>query len=191
MINNKNCAEGSKSISLVDQYYAMLESENIKKMQIIKDDSYINWLESFLNVNETATTFSKVTYSGDLTPLDISNLEKLDLLYAIIERYANHNYIASTAMNEGLGYFVSFRGFFFKIIKSHLDKDEIFCSLAPNISLLSSKNIIDFDKIMNDVGIVYDTDLKKSLEELANYIKYLKATGVPSESIRLTIERNL
>ena len=44
---------------------------------------------------------------------------------------------------------------------------------------------------MNNVGIVYDTDLKKSLEELANYIKYLKATGVPSESIRLTIERNL
>lgn len=180
-----------KSHELFLKYCQSVENEKIRICKLISDTSYIDWLIKYLEEKNIASSNLQSNEKALLTKEENDNISDLSILYKIVEKYANHKYIISEETELGLCYYIRYKDVTIQIISVQLDHEEYYCRQITCEPLINPNIIIDFEEILANKTLYADYDLKKCLEELASYIKFLQSTGVPAETIRVTVDQTL
>lgn len=129
-----------------------------KIIELIKNDDYYTWLNNFSNKMPIFTQLEDL----DIEEADQKNVNKLHVLYKMIENYAIRNDIPISRFNEGLGlyYTVNNLGINYEIGLTKLNDDVVFfCSRCFDDKKINSINI-------GDIRGEYYLKKSKELEEL-------------------------
>lgn len=164
----------------IDYCQEIERDANVRK-EIIESNEFMLWLMSILLDKK---------YVDTLNYKDNVNINKLRVLYKILDEYAYKRYVSSYEENGSRYYYFEYDGYICKIGFVLENSDIYFCHLVDddvsNISLFSFADISREENELSSNAIV-----KEELSKLEDYIRRLKNQGISSEDIIETTAKAL
>lgn len=159
--------------------------ENKKKqnnLEKIKFGNYLTWLEQFTLKYPNFTNNDWIYLKEKITENDYENIKIMPLLYEIIEKYAQENYISGTQEYYGKYYIIKNNNFYFQI--GHISSQGTIIYL--NRYEVIEKEFcydIDFNDIKNNKKREFAIEIDKKLDKLAELISNIAKENTPLEAI--------
>lgn len=168
----------------VEKERKRLEERKKIKKEIVSNDNYINWLESFTNKYYKFRDDDFIYNKHDLTDDDLENVNNLSLLYSGINDYATGNYIYPFADSDFVYYYkIKYNNIGYEIGVITGRENLYFCEKNTNID----DSFIDFNDIILNTKSERTEYIEKRLLQLSNIIKYFYEEKIPLNAIKSTI----
>lgn len=165
------------------EYALETKLKTSKISELISNNEYMLWLENFTN-NKTVFCDDEWIYFPDkLSKQDNENVDKLNLLYYALERYASDNSINYSGDDYEMYYMIKFNNTGYKIGVSHGQGSRYFCERV---------GIDDFSKYISFKDLQNNIKRKQiNLQGLSDLINYLYEENIPLDEISNTAEKTI
>lgn len=174
-------------IDYISDYITKVENRMKGKEEILSNLDYMNWLQDFTAQHYSFSDVSLLDFPLEITDEDKKQIEKLELLYEIIDEYARENYIFP---NEGeFDYYFHFKykniGYIIGVtvgqgVSCFCKREEI----NPKILY------IDFNDIVNGLKDDKAKMITAKLDDITVSIINLYRQGIPAEAILDTLDKS-
>ena len=169
-------------IDSMEQIVSSIVQSELMMKELRTSKTYMDWLNEFTKVYTSFTDEDWLYTPNLISNEDLNNIKKLPLLFEIIERFANKNYIFpdncySTSENC---YKIKLNDVGYEIGIMHGQGSFVFCN---RINQINSSDFIDFYDIMSDKSIYDISFIESKLEGLSNLIISLHEEGIPLKAI--------
>lgn len=175
----------SKTREYLEQEKNKFKEREIKIKEIISNYEYINWLEEWTIKNPNFNDYLSLTNKNNISDNDLENINKLNLFFSGIERYASKNYIYPTLDSSFTEYYkIKYNniGYYIGLIT---EKGIIsFCKRTNEID----ESFIDLNDIILDKKNEVSRNIEIKLQELYNQLIFYYQNGIPLEAIKTTVE---
>lgn len=159
------------------------EAEEEFKKELLVCDYYFEWLNSFTDKYVAFSNNSWKYCPWQITEEDNINVNKISLLYKMVESYAITNFIPHNTCESGKYYLLEFKGIYYKL-SALAYKDVVFS--CEKVKLLKGEQFIKF----RDMTVKSDDKFANiRLEELKNFIIEIMETGISLETIKDYVQK--
>lgn len=156
------------------------EMENVKE-KILQNDDYMKWLEKFTNRYPSF-------YENDLSGRgcnDIQNRRNLDLLFEVVDEYAEANYFYPKTTRQGIHFHIKYNGVGYKIGFASKNA-KFYCERTEPM-----EDAIDFHYIQKNTTHPHAYFVESELYHIADSIKKLMVLGLEPENIEKLLEKRV
>lgn len=162
------------------------EKDELIKQELLTTTDYMDWLYRFTRVYPRFLDDTWLYQPSKISNNDRANVDKLHILFKIIEDYANEHEILSKGGEHDKYYSIMYNGYGYDIGMI----DRIASAVYVCQRSVVEKDYINFNDIMNDKkDSEYEKELiKKSLEMLKQDIINLYNMGVSRKTIYHTLD---
>lgn len=175
-----------KVINWFDEYSKkILEKEN-KMKKMISDNSYITWLEEFTEKYSAFGDDDWLYNPFDIPKEDMENVQMLQLLYNIIEKYAQSNYIYPVFTEFGSYYVISYNNVGYQI-DMMAGQGVVFTCQRVEVT----DGTIKFEDIQNNRKLEKTDFINAKLQVLTDLIETMVLEEIPIEAIEDTTVRSI
>lgn len=169
-----NCDE------MVEELVAALnKSENLQK-EILIDEDYMSWLENFTETQLQFDDQDFVSHDNNILEVDKRHIEKLHLLYKMIEDYAKENFFFPKKDAQGIIYTIIHNDIVYEIGKNDYYRLFYFCN---RIKLEGNSAAIPFSNIKNGKKLMRATLISISFQKIFDLIEELETEKIPLDTI--------
>ncbi len=156
----------------------LLKREEVKK-EILSNYDYMNWLKSYVNKNINFDTDD--IKKDDISEEDKENINKLGLLFDIVDKYAYDNYLEFYSTDFGEFYNIKYNSEVYKI--GYHGGQGIIYYVSKNFMPEDPEDSINFEDIKNNRVSSRTTQIKKEFEKLRKELIKLKELDVSKRYI--------
>ena len=169
-------------------YNEKIRKINEQKKEILSSPDYMLWLQDFI-AREGVFCDDDMLYSFiDISDTDKKQIEKLGLLYEIIESYASKNYIYPQVGNTNCYFRLKYEDVGYKIGVIPRQGTTFYCERED---INKEEAYIDFNDIVNNYEYESTKIIKEQLDDFANSIISLYEKGIPFEAITGTFYKTV
>ncbi len=166
---------------IIDMYVDEERMENAQITIMMSNLEYIKWIIDFTKDKEGFLSEDYNYYKGN----DKENVEKLNLFYKGVDRYAKSNHIYPEFNDFSSFYKVSYNNCGFQVgMAEGQGTSEYYLT---KISLANNKGFIDFSDIVSNKKQDNVDFIEFALKNLANEVTKAYKVGVPKEAILNTV----
>ncbi len=161
---------------------------NFRMQEIFSDSSYIEWLSHFTIEHPKFKDCEWRHFPDKLSSEDYKKVNDLDLLFYIVDKYAKENYRYPITTNSGKFYKIKYNdvGFIIGIVGGIA-----LGYICSRVEVDNEKDFIDFNNIIANKKCDDVEFIERQLKDLSKLIVTLHASGVPLESISVTVNNTL
>jgi len=157
------------------------KSERIKQNKIkliLEHDDYISWLKTFTMKYPDFSDDEWLYFPSEISKNDNENVNDLNLLYEVVENYANKNYIEPTLCDFGNYYSIKHNNIGYDIGILISQGTLFFCRRCDE-----DKYFIEFRDIQTNKVQPHTNLINQKLEELTSLINNMIEDDIPAEVI--------
>lgn len=167
--------------------FVSFEKNNSVRKRIISDNSYIEWLYSFLLRNGSFTNAESVNSAGEISEVDRNNIKCLDVLFECVDEYVKDNLIDMCYSNDCSFYRISYKDICFALGFYLTENRYYFCK---KVDFDRQYNYIRFDDVLDRQCEITD-DVRKLAEVFSMVIENAHRNGIPCWFIREVVNDTL
>ena len=184
--------EGFNEKKYLEELYKKKREENIKKEKLITElksnDDYINWLDEFtIKYPYFKEWFIPNVNLLSLREIDRVNIQKLSLLYEMIDIYAKENYLYPNDREVNPYYIMKHNNIYYLVGRDYNIGGRFRVERVPNERTNEINNYLEYSDIQTNKKQPNTDIIKIQLASLSNMI-YEYATRVPIKAIKEKIE---
>jgi len=172
----------------IEEYIELEKAKDIKMKKMLSDTEYIKWLDRFTLKHSGFDDSEWLYFPNKISKKDMEHIKDLYLMYSIIEKYSNENYIYPLECKFGNFYKIRFNDIGFEIGVLVGQGTVFFCN---RVEIDNEKDFIDFNDIINNKTSENTLLIKKKLNELSNLVVSMYESGVPLEAITIALDDTL
>ena len=193
MSKEENIETQKEQIEMNDfnkKYIQKIDIKENKMKNMLSNTNYIEWLIEFTKKYESFTDNSWLYNPEELSENDFNSVSDLNLLYEIIDHYAEKNYIYPMPCNFGNYYKIKFNNIAFEIGLIAGQGVVNFCNkieLNNDISL----EFIDYNDIINNKEYAHVQNINRYLSCIERKIMSAYYNGVPAEALKNALKKTI
>ncbi len=179
----------------LEELYKKKREDNIKKEKLITElksnDDYINWLDEFtMQYPYFKEWFIPNVNLLSLREIDRVNIQKLSLLYEMIDIYAKENYLYPNDKELNSYYIVKHNNIYYLVGRDYNVGGRFRVERIPNEKINEINNYLEYSDIQTNKKQPNTDIIKIQLASLSNMI-YEYANRIPLEAIKEKIEETI
>lgn len=182
----KTTGEKQKTINWLDDYFQKILEKEDKMKKMINDSSYVTWLEEFTKKYSAFGDDDWLYNPLDIPKEDMQNVQMLQLLYNIIDKYAQSNYIYPTYTEFGSYYVISYNNIGYRI-DMMVGQGGVFSCQRVEVT----DGTIKFQDIQNNRKLEKTDFINCKLQVLADLIETMILEEIPIEAIENTTTKSI
>lgn len=184
--------EGFNEKKYLEELYKKKMEDNIKKEKLITEiksnDDYINWLSEFTK----KYPYFKEWYIPNvnllsLREIDRVNIQKLSLLYEMIDNYARENYLYPSDKEVNPYYIMKHNDIYYLVGRDYNIGGRFRLERVPNERINEINSYLEYRDIQTNKKQPNTDIIKIQLASLSNMI-YEYANSIPLDAIKEKIE---
>lgn len=178
----------TKEKSIVEKLVAEERVRNCKMQQMLSNLEYIKWLDSFTMKHAEFSDNDWLYFPENISSNDREQVENLDLMYDGIAMYARKNHIYPIRFDLGNYYRIQFDNVGYEVGLLEGQGSSFFCR---KVEVNPEYEFIDFHDIVQGKRYANVDIIEEKLNQLSNAVISLYESGVPLESISITLNKTL
>ena len=170
----------------LSKYLNQRRIEQRQKTEMKVNNDYINWLERFTTIYNSFSDDSWIYNPTEILQNDHENVNKLHLLYHIIEEYAEKNYIYPNKCDFGNYYSIKYNDVQYNIGIMCGQGTCFFCNRTTN-----QKEYINFKDIQTNTPNPRVKFINYSLKTLESTLDKMISSNIPIPAIEKVMVKKL